>query len=143
MDLDRFADAQRRDFDQALAEIEAGRKRSHWIWYVLPQIDGLGSSPTARRYAITSVAEARAFLADPLLGGNYRRMVAAILARVRAGQSLGDVFGWPDDVKTVSSLTLFAGAAAPDDPLVADVDEILTTDGRSPCAPTRAFLATG
>ncbi len=143
MDLDRFVDAQRRDFDRALAEIEAGRKRSHWIWYVLPQIVGLGSSSTARRYAITSVAEAQAYLAEPLLGGNYRRTVAAILARMRAGQSLNDVFGWPDDVKTVSSLTLFAGAAAPDDPLVTQVDEILTADGRSPCAPTLAFLATG
>ena len=141
VDVSRFVEPQRRDIDRAVAELDAGRKRSHWIWYVLPQLVGLGSSPTATFYGITSVAEAQAFLAHPELGPNYRRAVAAMLAQVRAGTPLADLLGWPDDAKAVSSLTLFAGVAPPDDPLVAEVDEILTTDGRSRCPTTEAFLS--
>lgn len=141
VDLNRFVEPQRRDAERAIAEIEAGRKRSHWIWYVLPQIDGLGSSSTARHYAIRSTAEARAFLADAQLGANYRRVVATVLDQVRAGTTLADLFGWPDDAKTVSSLTLFAGVADAGDPLVGQVDEILATDGRQRCAATLAFLS--
>ncbi|MFT3852960.1 MAG: DUF1810 family protein [Ilumatobacteraceae bacterium] len=141
VDLSRFVEPLQRDVGRAIAEIEAGRKRSHWIWYVLPQIDGLGTSSTARRCAIRSTAEARAFLADAQLGADYRRVVAAVLDRVRAGTTLTELFGWPDDAKTVSSLTLFAGVADADDPLVDQVDEILATDGRQRCAATVAFLS--
>ena len=145
-DLQRFVDAQARDFATALSEIEAGRKRSHWIWYVLPQIGGLGSSPMAARYAITSVAEARAFLAHPVLGANYRRIVAAIRAQVERGVRLDALLGWPDDAKTISSITLFAGVAAPGDPLIADAGTILRTaaaEGLPACAATERFLAAG
>ena len=110
---------------------------------MFPQIVGLGSSPTAQRFGITSVAEARAFLDDPFLGGNYRRIVAVVGRQVRAGVGLDRLLGWPDDAKVVSSLTLFAGVADADDPLRATVDEILELDGRSACAPTRAFLLGG
>ena len=139
-DVSRFVEAQRTEFDPALREIEAGRKRSHWIWYVFPQIAGLGSSPMAERYAITSAAEARAFLDHPMLGANYRRIVTAVGEQVRAGNSLDRLLGRPDDAKVVSSLTLFSGVADPDDPLRATADEILRLDGRSPCAATRSFL---
>jgi uncharacterized protein (DUF1810 family) len=140
IDVSRFVDAQRADFDRALAEIAGGRKRSHWIWYVFPQIVGLGSSPMAVRYGIGSAAEARAFLDHPVLGPNYRRIVAAVGAQVRAGVGLDRLLGWPDDAKLVSSLTLFAGVADPDDPLRPAVGEIFELDGRSPCPATLAFL---
>ena len=146
IDLGRFVDGQSRDFERALGEIEAGRKRSHWIWYVLPQIDGLGTSAMAQRYAIGSVAEARAFLAHAVLGPNYRRIVAAVRAQVAGGVRLETLFGWPDDAKLVSSLTLFAGVAEPADPLVADAQSILdaaSAQGLAPCAATQRFLAAG
>ena len=108
----------RRDFDRAVAEIRAGRKRSHWIWYVFPQIVGLGSSPTAVHYGITSIDEARAFLDHPVLGpttgGSSRPSRDQVRRRCRW---LDRLLGWPDDAKAVSSLTLFAGVAEPDDPL--------------------------
>jgi uncharacterized protein (DUF1810 family) len=142
-DVSRFVEPQRADFDRALGEIEAGRKRSHWIWYVFPQIVGLGSSPMAVRYGITSVDEARAFLDDPLLGANYRRIVAAVGEQLRGGVTLDRLFGSPDDAKVVSSLTLFDGVADDDEPLRATIGEILELAGRSPCAATRAFLGAG
>lgn len=112
-DLQRFVDAQARNYAGALAELTAGRKTSHWMWYVFPQIAGLGSSPMAQTYAIGSLAEARAYLAHPVLGPRLRACVAAVNA-VR-GRSAHEIFGSPDDVKFRSSLTLFA-AAAPDEP---------------------------
>ncbi len=105
-DLDRFVRAQEGDYDRALAEITAGRKRSHWMWYVFPQFRGLGRSGTAERYAIRSVAEAEAYLRHPVLGP---RLVACAEAALGvAGRSAYDVFGSPDDLKLRSSMTLFA-----------------------------------
>ncbi|MDG5483536.1 DUF1810 domain-containing protein [Mycolicibacterium gadium] len=108
-DLQRFVEAQHRAYDTALTELRAGRKRSHWIWFVFPQIQGLGSSPTAIRYAITSLAEATAYLDHEVLGPRLRecsRIVAGI-----EGASAEDIFGWPDNMKVRSSMTLFARAA--------------------------------
>lgn len=113
-DLCRFVEAQADSLATALAELRAGRKRSHWIWYVFPQIAGLGSSPMARRYAIASLDEARAYLAHPVLGPRLRECTQAALAG--ATGSAHDLFGSPDDLKFRSSMTLFA-AAAPGDPL--------------------------
>jgi uncharacterized protein (DUF1810 family) len=113
-DLRRFVDAQARNYDDALAELKAGRKTSHWMWYVFPQIAGLGSSPMAQTYAIGSLAEARAYLAHPVLGARLRDCVAAVLGV--QGRSARQIFGGPDDLKLRSSLTLFAEAAS-DEPL--------------------------
>jgi len=113
-DLERFVAAQARTYDAALAELRRGRKASHWMWYVFPQAAGLGLSPTSQHYAIGSLAEARAYLAHPLLGARLRDCVEALLAL--DGRSAHDVFGSPDDLKLRSSLTLFA-AAAPEEPL--------------------------
>lgn len=110
-DLERFVRAQEDDYAHALSEIRAGRKRSHWMWYVFPQIDGLGSSPTARHYAIKSLAEAEAFLAHPLLGPRLRECAEA--AAAVEGRSAAEVFGSPDDLKLRSSATLFAHASGP------------------------------
>jgi uncharacterized protein (DUF1810 family) len=111
-DLDRFVSAQAGAYEAALAELSAGRKRTHWMWFVFPQIAGLGSSPTAQRYAIASLDEARAYLAHPVLGPRLRES-ARVLLDVE-GRSAEDIFGCPDDLKLRSSMTLFARAA--DDP---------------------------
>ena len=112
--LSRFVQAQARNYGDAIAELRAGRKTSHWMGYVCPQIAGLGSSPMAQTYAIGSLAEARAYLAHPVLGARLRECVAAVLAV--QGRSAHEIFGAPDDLKLRSSLTLFA-AADPDEPL--------------------------
>jgi uncharacterized protein (DUF1810 family) len=112
-DLGRFVAAQEDVYPRALAELQAGEKRSHWMWFIFPQIAGLGSSPMAQRYAIGSVDEARAYLAHPLLGPRLRTCTAAVNAVT--GRSAHAIFGSPDDVKFRSSMTLFA-AAAPDEP---------------------------
>ena len=107
-DLQRFVDAQQRIYDTAIGELTEGRKRSHWMWFVFPQLRGLGSSPTAVRFGISSADEARAYLSHDLLGSRLRecaRLVAAI-----DGRSAGEVFGSPDDLKLRSSMTLFARA---------------------------------
>jgi uncharacterized protein (DUF1810 family) len=112
--LQRFVDAQARSYADALAELKRGRKTSHWMWYVFPQIAGLGASAMAQTYAIGSLAEARSYLAHPVLGARLRACVRGVLAV--EGHSAHDIFGSPDDFKLRSSLTLFA-AAAPDEPL--------------------------
>jgi uncharacterized protein (DUF1810 family) len=107
--LDRFVDAQAPVYDQALAELRAGQKQSHWMWFVFPQIASLGQSATSRAYAIQSLDEARAYLAHPVLGVRFRECCQAVMnAR---GKSARDIFGAPDDLKFCSSLTLFAEAA--------------------------------
>jgi uncharacterized protein (DUF1810 family) len=112
MSLERFVEAQGGGvYERALAEVEAGSKRSHWMWFVYPQLAGLGSSPTARQYAIRDLAEARDYLAHPVLGPRLREMAAAALT---SGRSSAEIFGYPDDLKLCSSMTLFARAA--DDP---------------------------
>jgi uncharacterized protein (DUF1810 family) len=105
-DLARFVDAQTRDYARALAEIRAGRKRSHWMWYIFPQFEGLGSSPTSLHYAIRSRQEAAAYLAHPVLG---RRLIECAGAALQIeDRSALDIFGSPDDMKLRSSATLFA-----------------------------------
>ena len=149
-DLERFHDGYRDDFHQALSEINGGRKRSHWMWYIFPQIAGLGSSPTAAHYAIRNRAEAEAFLRDPLLGPGYRTLVDAVWQRViGADSTIPELFGPPDDHKLVSSLTLFAGIASElgDEfaPTVAKADEVLDraeSQGLPRCATTQRFLST-
>jgi uncharacterized protein (DUF1810 family) len=115
VDLQRFIDAQDAAsggttvYERALAELRAGAKRSHWMWFVFPQLAGLGSSAMAQRYAIADLDEAAAYLADPALGPRLRDCVAAVNA-VR-GKTAHEIMGGPDDLKLRSSLTLFAEAA--------------------------------
>ena len=108
-DLNRFVIAQAGSYDSALAEIAAGHKRSHWMWYVFPQLAGLGSSPMAMRYAIRSLDEARAYLDHAVLGPRYAECVAALMALPMAATAEG-VFGGIDAMKLCSSLTLFVAA---------------------------------
>jgi len=112
-DLNRFVEAQDGLYADALAELRNGRKQSHWMWFIFPQIAGLGSSAMARRYAIRSLAEAQAYLAHSLLGERLRTCTRA--ANAWEGRSARALFGAPDDVKFRSSMTLFA-KADPDDP---------------------------
>jgi uncharacterized protein (DUF1810 family) len=108
-DLQRFVDAQRDAYARAVAELRSGRKQSHWIWFIFPQIFGLGHSETAQRFAITSRAEAAAYLAHPLLGPRLCECTG--LVNALDGLSAHDIFGSPDDLKFRSSMTLFAAAA--------------------------------
>ena len=110
-DLNRFVAAQADDYGQALSEIRAGRKRSHWMWYIFPQLDGLGSSSTARFYAIKNRDEARAYLDHPVLGPRLRECAEAAVAD--QGRTATEVFGTPDDLKLRSSATLFAAVSPP------------------------------
>jgi uncharacterized protein (DUF1810 family) len=110
-DLERFVEAQDRDYDRALGEVRSGRKRTHWMWYVFPQIEGLGSSSMAKRFAIRNRAEAEAYLAHPILGPRLFEIAEAALA-VNA-ESASDVFGHPDDLKLRSCATLFAAVLPP------------------------------
>ncbi|HET9635874.1 MAG TPA: DUF1810 domain-containing protein [Gemmatimonadaceae bacterium] len=116
-DLDRFVRAQEPDYARALSELRAGQKRSHWMWYVFPQIEGLGGSAMSRRYSIRSEAEARAYLAHPLLGARLRECFAAVLNI--DGRSALEIFCSPDDLKLRSSATLFA--AVSDEPVFENV----------------------
>ncbi|HEY0044724.1 MAG TPA: DUF1810 domain-containing protein [Allosphingosinicella sp.] len=107
-DLERFVEAQSGDHARALAEMRAGRKRSHWMWYIFPQLAGLGQSAMAQRYAIRGLGEAQAYLAHPLLGARLREVVAAL--QDLSGTSAEAVFGAVDAMKLRSSLTLFGEA---------------------------------
>ncbi|QGM94308.1 DUF1810 domain-containing protein [Methylocystis rosea] len=113
-DLARFVAAQAAIYAQATAELAAGRKRSHWMWFVFPQLEGLGTSEMARRYAIRSLAEAAAYLDHPLLGARLKECVG--LVNKVEGRKAHEIFDSPDDLKFHSSMTLFA-AAAPQEPL--------------------------
>ncbi len=104
--LQRFVDAQASTYTQARAELAAGEKRSHWMWFIFPQIQGLGFSSMAQRYAITDLAEAKAYLAHPVLGPRLRECTA--LVNAINNRTLDQVFGYPDDLKFHSSVTLFA-----------------------------------
>jgi uncharacterized protein (DUF1810 family) len=108
-DLSRFVDAQAPVFDLAWEELKRGRKTGHWMWFVFPQIAGLGSSMMSRKYAIGSVAEAKAYLAHPLLGNRLRECVEVLLEQ--EGRSAHAIFGSPDDMKLCSCLTLFSEAS--------------------------------
>ena len=112
-DLERFVEAQSSGIHEcAVAELRGGRKRSHWMWFVFPQLQGLGHSSTALRYGITGLAEARAYLAHPLLGERLHECADALEA-LDCGASATDIFGSTDALKLRSSLTLFAAAAGP------------------------------
>ncbi len=104
-DLKRLLDAQENDFERALAEIKRGRKQSHWMWYIFPQIAGLGSSETSRFYAVKDRAEAELYLAHPVLGARLVRISEALLEI--EGKTANQIFGSPDDMKLKSSMTLF------------------------------------
>jgi uncharacterized protein (DUF1810 family) len=107
--LQRFLDAQRGVYAQAEAELRAGRKESHWMWYIFPQIKGLGQSAMAQKYAISSVAEATEYLNHPELGNRLRDCTQLVTAI--DGRSIQEIFGYPDYLKFQSSMTLFAHAA--------------------------------
>lgn len=107
-DLDRFVRAQAPVYDDVVAELAAGRKTSHWMWFVFPQLKGLGSSAMANRYGIGSLEEARAYWAHPLLGPRLARCTALVLGV--EGRSAREIFGSPDDLKFRSCMTLFAQA---------------------------------
>ena len=104
--LSRFVQAQEQDYERALSEIMGGRKRSHWMWYIFPQIDGLGFSATSRLYAIKSIAEAEAYLSHPVLGPRLTACAEAALGV--EGRSANEIFASPDDMKLRSCATLFA-----------------------------------
>jgi uncharacterized protein (DUF1810 family) len=105
-DLNRFVSAQESDYQRALAELRNGRKRSHWIWYIFPQIDGLGFSSTAKHYSIKSLDEARAYLAHPVLGQRLAECAEALLTI--ENRTAHQILGSPDDLKVRSCATLFA-----------------------------------
>jgi uncharacterized protein (DUF1810 family) len=110
-ELNRFISAQKGVYDRALAELRDGLKRTHWMWFIFPQIDGLGHSPTTRLYSIKGLDEARHYLSHPVLGARLVESAEAILAV--SGLSASDIFGHPDDWKLQSSMTLFALVAEP------------------------------
>ena len=110
-DLSRFIEAQEVNYDDALSELRAGRKQTHWMWYVFPQIAGLGNSAMSYRYAIRSQDEARAYLAHPVLGPRLTECAEAVLAI--ENRSARDIFGTPDDLKLRSCATLFAQVSPP------------------------------
>jgi uncharacterized protein (DUF1810 family) len=110
-DLNRFVSAQEGVFEVALAELRRGQKRSHWMWFIFPQIAGLGSSSTSRKYAVKSLDEARAYLAHPVLGPRLLHCCQAILSV--QGKSAAEIMGNPDDLKLRSSMTLFSMTKGP------------------------------
>jgi uncharacterized protein (DUF1810 family) len=110
-ELNRFISAQKGVYDHVLAELRDGLKRTHWMWFIFPQIDGLGHSPTTSFYAIKSLDEARKYLSHPVLGARLVESAEAVLAVT--GLSASDIFGHPDDWKLQSSMTLFTLVAEP------------------------------
>lgn len=110
--LSRFVDAQENVYRQVLAELEQGRKRTHWIWFIFPQISGLGHSGMAEKYAIKSRDEARAYLRHPMLGARLQQCTEKVIAI--DGKSVATIFGYPDDLKFRSSMTLFSCIAGPE-----------------------------
>jgi uncharacterized protein (DUF1810 family) len=132
MSLERFHEAQAKrwaGYDTALAEIRAGGKRGHWIWYIFPQIEGLGRSSTARAYAVQDLGEACAYLRDPILRARYEEIVAAVSEQLARGIRMEDLMGSQiDALKLVSSLTLFRAAAeqlGEEDPVYVSLEERL------------------
>ena len=110
-DLGRFTSAQKGICDRVLAELRRGQKRTHWMWFIFPQIDGLAHSATSKYYAIKSIEEARQYLHHPVLGTRLLECTETVLAV--EGRSVSEIFGYPDDVKLKSSMTLFAYVAEP------------------------------
>jgi len=118
--LSRFVEAQEPVYETVLRELEHGRKESHWMWFIFPQIAGLGHSPTAQRFAISSLDEARAYLAHPLLGSRLIQCTRTVNA-VR-DRTAHQIFGSPDDMKLRSSMTLFREAASDPVPFTTAID---------------------
>src|SRR5260221_3700848 len=110
-DLNRFLRAQEDDYKQALSEIRAGRKRTHWMWYIFPQFDGLAFSSTSKRYSIKSIEETKAYLDHPILGPRLLESADAVMGV--EGRSVAEILGKPDDMKLRSCATLFARVAPP------------------------------
>jgi uncharacterized protein (DUF1810 family) len=111
-DLHRFVDAQSVCFEQACRELSEGHKQSHWMWFIFPQLIGLGRSPMAKRYAISSRQEAEAYLRNPILGSRLRHCTQLVM--LVEGRSIEQIFGAPDDLKFQSSMTLFANTSGED-----------------------------
>lgn len=109
--LDRFLRAQEHDYARAIAELRSGQKRTHWMWYIFPQLDGLAHSSTSKHFAIKSAEEAKAYLAHPVLGARLLECAEAVL-RIE-GRSAEEIFGYPDDLKLRSCATLFASVLPP------------------------------
>ncbi len=109
-DLNRFISAQDEVYDRVLAELKNGHKRSHWMWYIFPQLDGLAQSTTSKYYAIKSPSEAIAYLNHPVLGKRLKECTDTIL--LIEGKTVSEIFGYPDDLKLFSSMTLFSEVAA-------------------------------
>lgn len=120
-DPERFLAAQHPAYSRVIEELRSGMKKSHWMWFIFPQIAGLGKSEMASRYAISSTAEARAYLEHPVLGQRLRECTALVLAIKE--QSIENIFGFPDNLKFHSCMTLFAHAAPEDDTLFHDALE--------------------
>jgi len=112
--LERFVDAQASSYDQVCGELRAGRKQSHWIWFIFPQMRGLGHSEMAHFYGISSREEAEAYLEHPLLGARLRECTGLVYEV--EGRSVDQIFGYPDNLKFHSSMSLFA-SVAPDEPV--------------------------
>jgi uncharacterized protein (DUF1810 family) len=119
-DLRRFTNAQDRIYDSVLAELKSGQKRSHWMWYIFPQIHGLGHSSTSKYYAIKSIEEARQYYTHPVLGRRLLECADAVLGIKE--RSISEIFGYPDDLKLKSSMTLFASVADPNSTFVRVLD---------------------
>lgn len=134
--LERFVTAQARVYATALAELRDGRKRTHWIWFILPQLRGLGSSPMSQRYGLASLAEARAYLAHPVFGPRLRECVATIAQH--AADPIETILGEIDALKYRSCLTLFAHAGSPDSGFRDALDAFY---GGAECALTLRLLA--
>ena len=120
-DLERFTSAQAAIYGGVLAELRSGRKRTHWMWFIFPQIEGLGHSATTMHYAIKSIDEARAYLNHPVLGPRLRECAEAVLAI--EGRTASEIFPYPDDLKLKSSMTLFAAASEPGSVFVRVLDK--------------------
>jgi uncharacterized protein (DUF1810 family) len=138
MDMQRFLDAQAPVFDEVCAELAAGRKRTHWMWFVFPQLQGLGQSPTARFYGIGSRGEAQDYWRHPVLGARLERCTRLVLAHV--DMTAHEIFGSPDDLKLRSCMTLFR-EVAPDQPLFGQV--LQRFYGGQPDRRTLELLAAG
>ena len=136
-ELERFVTAQAPVYDAVVAELRAGRKRTHWMWFIFPQLAGLGRSAMAQKYALASVDEARAYLAHPVLGARLRECCSIVLKL--NGLSANQIFSEPDDMKFRSSMTLFA-QAAPDEPLFSEC--LAKYFGGIPDATTLALIKT-
>jgi uncharacterized protein (DUF1810 family) len=109
-DLERFVDAQNPVFEKVRAELRAGQKQGHWMWFIFPQLRGLGSSHMAARFGISSRQEAEAYLKHPILGPRLRKCTG--LVNLLKGRSIKEIFGYPDDLKFRSSMTLFASVTS-------------------------------